>query len=100
MIKFLAFVVPVASIYLTADADPYRGYFSLLPNHVHCCGGTDCHPLADGDVTPVKGGYQVHSLGWFIPNDQAQPGPDQHYHMCETCDKSAPRCFLIPSPGV
>lgn len=81
---------------LSADTDMYRG-FRQLNSNMSCCGGDDCAALQDGAVKAVKGGYMVESFG-FIPNNKAQPGPDQHYHLCHA--GPTVYCFLTPNPGV
>ena len=92
----LLVVLPIALIYLASDSDPYRG-FMQLGSKALCCGGQDCAALPDKDVRAVPGGYDV--AGWgCIPNENAQNGFDQRYHLCH----SGPQlyCFLTPSPGV
>lgn len=93
----LAAVLTIAT-QLPADTDPYRG-FSVPGNPGQtCCGGNDCRALPDGDARAVRGGYSV--IGWgFVPNAEAQPGPDGHYHLCEY-PKGVRRCFLFPAGGV
>lgn len=77
------------------DADPYRGFMTKTGGP--CCGGTDCKIV---DAKAVPGGYIAHGTQmFFIPNDQAQLGFDQHYHLCEF-PTGTPRCFLLPTPGV
>jgi hypothetical protein len=95
----LAIVLPIAAIYLTADTDPYRGFHVIGKPNAICCGRSDCHPLRDGDVIARPGGYFIGSKGWWVPNAEAQPGPDQHYHLCEA-PPGTRRCFLTPNPGV
>lgn len=90
-----ALVVLLLASELRADIDPYRGFQQIGGGS--CCGGNDCAPLPDGAVHPVRGGYQVDGWG-FVENGKAQPGPDQHYHMCHS--GTTLYCFLTPNPGV
>jgi hypothetical protein len=96
ILRNLTLVLPV-TLWLSADADPYRG-FNMVGTTSPCCGGEDCRILADGDVAPRPGGYFIRSFGWFVPNTEAQPGPDQRYHVCIFLGQR--RCFLTPNPGV
>ena len=95
----IAIVLPIAAIYLSADTDPYRGFHVIGRANMSCCGSVDCRPLRDGDVTARPGGYFIGSRGWWVPNAEAQRGPDQHYHLCEN-PPGTRRCFLTPNPGV
>lgn len=88
--------VVVALIFqLSADIDPYRGF--KTKGGGDCCGGTDCAPLADTRVKAVPGGYEVAGVG-FVPNADAQPGPDFRYHACFLNGQI--RCFLTPGLGI
>lgn len=76
-----------------------------------CCGGKDCAPLADGDVTPMKGGYYIHSRQIFVPNSRAQASPvdDGKFHACfygsngnpiwDNEPSDLPKCFFFPDRG-
>lgn len=98
MRALLAGVALLAITQVRADVDPYRGFSMPGDPTKTCCGGNDCAALPDGDVKAVRGGYSV--AGWgFVPNAEAQPGPDQHYHLCEY-PKGFRRCFMFPPGGV
>lgn len=72
-----------------------------------CCGGLDCGPIPDEDVTPVPGGYQVRvkSFGWnkvnidaFVPNARAKPAKQGgEYALCYWGGQI--RCFFFPAPS-
>jgi hypothetical protein len=97
----MTLVAPTMLILLSADADPYRGFNQMDSAKTPCCGGTDCKRLPDNEVKAVPGGYQV--AGWgFVPNVKAQPGFDQHYHLCGDVNQfeKSLYCFLTPSPGM
>ena len=74
--------------------EPYGAY--LTPFGQPCCGEDDCAPLADGDVSRVGGGYFINSRREFVPQVDAQTGPDNRYHICTF--QGLRMCFLIP-PG-
>lgn len=72
-----------------------------------CCGGTDCGPLADSEVTPVPGGYQVHTKDFapkhikidaFVPNARAKPAKEGgEYSLCYWGGEV--KCFWFPAPS-
>ena len=74
--------------------EPYTAF--MTPFGQPCCGGKDCAPLAEGDVSVVRGGFYIGSRQEFVPKIDAQPGPDTRYHICTF--KGLRMCFLIP-PG-
>ena len=92
------FVAAVAAALLSpspaAAHAPYDEF--LTPFGLPCCGGEDCYPLADGDVSAVPDGYFISSRREFVPKADAQPGPDNRYHICTF--QGLRMCFLIP-PG-
>lgn len=90
-------VVAALVFQLAFDADPYMKF--RVPGHPGwgCCGGKDCKPLPDKDVSEVTGGYQVKGWG-FIPFDATQDGFDNHFHLCEYPPGKI-RCFLTPASG-
>lgn len=94
----LALVTALLATQLSADVDIYRGFNMVGNPNAGCCGGSDCAPLTDNDVAAVPGGYLIKSKGWFVPNAEAQPGPDMHYHLC--IFQKERRCFLTPAPGI
>ena len=73
---------------------PYDTY--MTPFRTPCCGEDDCAPLADGDVSRVRGGFYISSRQEFVPQVDAQGGPDDRFHICTF--KGLRMCFLIP-PG-
>lgn len=62
-----------------------------------CCGGQDCHMLADSDVKEVAGGYQVKGYARPVPYGELQPSPDGKWHMCFWGGEI--KCFFGPLPG-
>ena len=75
--------------------EPYTSF--MTPFGRPCCGDDDCAPLALGDVRVVRGGYFIGSRQEFVPDTDAQPGPDDRYHICTF--KGLRMCFLIPPAG-
>ena len=78
-------------------------------SHQWCCGPSDCHVLAPGDVREVHGGYMVqdhngNELGIdnsteFIPEERSLPvSQDGYFHRCIRFDngKKVTRCFIVP----
>jgi len=61
---------------------------------VDCCGGMHCHPVPDGAVTELLGGYRVVTtlrdpdLGYTYSIDhvyryaERMSSPDGHWHIC------------------
>lgn len=76
--------------------DPYAPY--RTPRGSPCCNDDDCRPLADGDVATLDTGYFIRSRGEFVPNREAQPGPDDRYHLCTYANVRM--CFLLPRLGM
>lgn len=85
----------------------YTGIHNPVTQNI-CCGGDDCAPLDDREVTPVPGGYEVHAsilhngaalhVDEFVPNAQAQPAREGgQYHMCYWGGQI--RCFFFPAPS-
>jgi hypothetical protein len=72
-----------------------------------CCGGQDCAPLTDGDVSAVNGGFFIASKQMYVPASRAQPSmsPDGHYHACflssgrDSGSQPLPQCFFYPPSG-
>jgi hypothetical protein len=74
-----------------------------------CCNGNrehgDCQPIADQTVKPVAGGFRLtlapgdHHI-FDIPQSQAKPSPDGHYHVCLYPNEDRVQCFFAPPPGV
>lgn len=96
--RLVAALIVASALQLRADIDPYRGLSMPGDPTKTCCGGNDCAPLPDGAARAVPGGYEV--TGWgFVPNAEAQPGPDFHYHLCQY-PPGVRRCFLFPQGGV
>jgi hypothetical protein len=76
-----------------------------------CCGGSDCGPVDDQDVTPVPGGYNLHitkfdpmasgtgpAIYTTIPNAFAKPAKEGgQYHLCYWGGKV--KCFFFPAPS-
>lgn len=89
-----------------------HSWYSGLHNEAgeYCCGGSDCGPVSDADVTPVPGGYQVHTwfdpmasgkatwIQGFVPNVRAAPAKEGgEYHLCVV--GGSIRCFFVPAPA-
>ena len=64
-----------------------------------CCGGEDCAPLSDDDVTESKGGYTIKSLKITVPYSQAQSSRDSHFHACLWGTPRELKCFFAPVPA-
>ena len=84
-----------ATMQPAAAHEPYTSF--MTPFGRPCCGEDDCHPLAKGDVSVVRGGYFIGSRREFVPETDAQPGPDDRYHLCTF--NGLRMCFLIPPAG-
>lgn len=75
-----------------------------------CCGGVDCGPVRDDEVTPVPGGYEVHvrdfsplgiskgRIDAFVSNMRAKPAKEGgEYHLCFWGGEV--KCFFFPAPS-
>ena len=61
---------------------------------VSCCSGKDCGPWPEEDVSPVKDGFFIHSLGHFVGMDRVLPSPDGQYHICCRRERADMPCEL------
>lgn len=108
MIKRLT-IFFVLGLLAIAGAEAHSWYTGLQNEKGwSCCGGSDCAPLADGDVKEVPGGYYIWSKMVFVPASRAKPAreEDGHYHACFYGDPTSdgephnmPRCFFYPNRG-
>ena len=78
-----------------AAHEPYGAY--LTPFGQPCCGEDDCAPLADGDVSRVRGGYFDPTAG-ASSCPRSMTGPDNRYHIC-TFQGLRMRFLIPPGPG-
>ncbi len=75
---FLAFPICPAAAHdwYTDKVDPVT--------RVVCCGGLDCHPVADRDVEQmIDGSYMYLPRQWRVPASHVQESPDFRFHICE-----------------
>lgn len=99
LIAALALLLAACSLIPAHAHDWYTG--TKNENNQSCCGKDDCHPLAEGDVDEVTGGYFVKSRQLFVPYARTQASPDKRYHMCIVPwepRRNDPRCFFAPVP--
>lgn len=102
----------VALLALCVPAQGHSWYAGLKNGDGEiCCGGTDCGPVLDEFVTPVKGGYELRipmfdptgsghgpPIYTTIPNSMAKPAKEGGvYHLCYWGNKV--RCFFFPAPA-
>ncbi len=95
-----------------AVAEAHSWYDGLKnENEQICCGGSDCGPVDDRDVTPVPGGYRVHiqqfdpmasgsgpAIYTVVPNARAKPAKEGgQYHLCYWGGEV--KCFFYPAPS-
>lgn len=95
----------------SAPASAHDWYTGLHnENGLTCCGGTDCAPLADGDVVERSDGYWIVSKAVLVPFSRAKPAlqEDGHYHACfygtpelrnPPEPHNMPACFFTPPRG-
>lgn len=101
----------LATLLLATPAEAH-GWYTNLYNEAgeSCCNGADCAEIPDSDVTPVPGGYQVHTLFFspsytggtpvtgFVPNSRAKPAKEGgSYHLCYWAAQI--KCFFYPAPA-
>src|SRR5260221_10887245 len=98
MCRALAVLVMMA---LSSSAMAHSWYEGLQNEKGEsCCGGSDCKPDLDlKDVSEVPGGYQIKSLGVFVPSARARPSreDDGYYHICRWDNEV--KCFFTPNRG-
>lgn len=108
----LAAVSAAVAIWLAALTGEVRAHswYEGMVNELgqRCCGGLDCGPVPEEDVTPIPGGYQIHvrEFGWnkvkidaFVPNARAKPAKEGgEYHLCFWANEV--KCFFFPAPAI
>lgn len=106
-------MIPVLVVSIFSFVVPAHSWYTGLTNQDgdSCCGGSDCGPIDDSQVTPVPGGYSVHvpkfdptasgsgpTINEFIPNSHAKPAKEGgQYHLCYWGGQV--RCFFYPAPA-
>ena len=63
-----------------------------------CCGGRDCRPIREEEVTPVPDGWQVRATGEIVGTQQVRHSPDGQFHRCsiDGREKSPTVCLYVP----
>lgn len=71
-----------------------------------CCGGKDCHPLADSDVREGPAGWQTPAGLIGYQDKRVRPSQDGRFHICiqdNKANKPYPPfmlCFYVPPRGM
>ncbi len=63
-----------------------------------CCGGRDCRPIADDEVSPVPDGWRIRATGEIFPAGSVRHSPDAHFHRCsiDGRETSPTVCLYVP----